>query len=285
MDRFLYLIFRVFVFLILRLPSRLRWGLSRWLGGFASLFLKNRVQLTQENLERAGYSPEEALSITKKCWASLGLVGAEFIYYMMGYPERLKKDVQWEGEEHLIRALARNKGVIIASAHLGNWELLGTCLTEKYPVVAIAREQENKDFDRYINDVRKKFARMVPMKASLKPLISALHHNEIAYFILDQRGKGVNCEFMGRQAQFFVGAATFAIRTGAALIPARIVRVEPEKFRLVIDPEVELVDTGHLEEDAQATTVRLMKVLEGQIRENPEQWLWMHKLWPSDIKV
>ncbi|HPT88701.1 MAG TPA: lysophospholipid acyltransferase family protein [Bacillota bacterium] len=285
MNKLLAWIFRIFAFLILALPSKMRWGLAKFMGRLARFLLRARARLTLENLLAAGYDPNEAKRISVGVWEALGLVGAEFIYYIMGDVEALEKAVTWEGIEHLEAALAKGKGAIIVSAHLGNWELLGAALTRKYPVVAIAREQGNAEFDKIISEARKKVAKMVPMRASLKPLISALRHNELAYFIVDQRGRGVHCEFMGRETRFYVGAATFALRTGAALIPARVIRVQPEQYRLVIDPAVEPVESGDFEADVKATTVRIMKVLEGQIRENPEQWLWMHKLWPSKIKV
>lgn len=285
MDKLLTVLFRIFAFFVLKLPEKWRWGLGKGIGKLASLFLPARVRLTMENLQASGYSPEESKCINAQVWKAIGLVGAEFIYYLLGSSERLVGDVEWEGEENLRQALALGKGVIIASAHIGNWEMMGVSLGLKYPVVAIARKQENAGFNLIIDQGRKKAVRLVPMKASMKPIISALRQNELAVFILDQRGRGVNCEFLGREARFFVGAATFALRTGAAILPTRLIRVRPGKYRLIIDPPVEPVNTGDSERDAQETTVRIMRALERHVRETPEQWLWMHKLWPSKIKV
>lgn len=244
------------------------------------MLVPERRHLVIDNLIHAGYSPIESRRIARQAWESLGLLGAEFVYYSMGFPEKLDQVVKWEGEERLTEALARGNGVILVCAHLGNWELLGTCLVKKHKVIAIARDQDNVGFNQVILESRNRSGiRIVPLKASLKPVISALRRNEIAIFMVDQRGKGGYIPFFGRNARFYLGAATFALRTGAAILPARFIRIKPGQYRLIIDPEVAPVKTGNGEEDAQATTALIMKAIEDQVRENPEQWLWMHKLW------
>lgn len=280
MNQVLYIIFKIFSWSVQILPERWRWMLGKGLGKIAGALVPSRRKLVMDNMLGAGYAPEKARRLAGQAWESLGLLGAEFVYYSMGHPEHLDSVVQWEGEERLNEALARKKGVILACAHLGNWELLGTSLVKKHPIIAIARDQNNTGFNQVILDSRHRSGiRIIPLKTSLKPVISALRRNEIAIFMVDQRGKGGYIPFFGREARFYLGAATFALRTGAAILPARFIRVKPGQFRLIIDPEIVPVDTGHGEDDAQETTALIMNAIEKQIRETPEQWLWMHKLW------
>lgn len=280
LHRLLYIIFIIFSRLVLILPEKWRWDLGKMMGRVAGALVPSRRRIVIDNMLQAGYSPKEVPHLARRTWEALGLLGAEYIYYSIGYPKKLEKMVQWEGEEHLDKAISRGKGVILVVAHLGNWELLGTCLAKKHPVIAIARDQDNEGFNRVILGSRSQSGvRIVPLNASLKPILSALRRNEIAAFMVDQRGKGGYIPFFGRNARFYLGAATFALRTGASILPSRFVRVKPGQFRLIFDPLIDPVDTGHIEEDAQATTALIMNNVEQQVRENPDQWLWMHKLW------
>jgi KDO2-lipid IV(A) lauroyltransferase len=279
-DRVLYLLFRIIILFVLIFPSKLRWRIGMNIGLLARILAPARNGIIINNLIHSGYSPQEAAVLAPKIWTSLGLVGAEFIYYLIGYPKRLKEAVNWVGKEIIDEALAHGKGAIIVCAHLGNWELLGAALSYEYPIVGIAMTQDNSEFDVMINKARTRGgARVVPKKALLKPIITALRHNELAFFLVDQRGPGVHCEFMGRETSFYAGAATFALRTGAVLIPARLIRVEPGSFVLKVDRPIVPSTDGSDDENIKCTTIKIIKVIEEQVRHNPEQWLWMHKLW------
>ena len=279
-DKVLYLFFRLIIIFVLVFPARLSWSIGKGLGILARKLAPARNRVTIDNLVNSGYSSHEALKLAPKIWAGLGMVGAEFIYYLMGYPKRLKKDVNWVGKEIIDESLRHGKGAIIVCAHLGNWELLGAALAQEYPITGIAMTQDNSGFDAKINKARTRTGgRVVAKKSSLKPIITALRHNELAFFLVDQRGPGVRCDFMERESSFYAGAATFALRTGAALIPARLIRVKPGSFELMIDQPILPTTNGSDDENIRWTTIKIMKVIEEQIRRNPEQWLWMHKLW------
>lgn len=280
MNTLLFILFKLFSFGIIILPGGLRWGFGRGLGRIVRFLVPARNRLTVANLVGAGYDEQEVRRLNIEVWENLGLVAAEFIYYLMGSPKNLAKVVSWEGEEHLKQALTHNKGVIIACAHLGNWELFGAAIATKYPVVAIAKEQENARFNQAILNARQSNGLRIIMRGtSLKPLLSALRRNQLAGFLMDQRGKGVRCRFFGRETEFHSGAATFAIRTGAPMVATRLIREKPGCFRLIFDPPV-FPDPGiPAEQQVEELTIRVMGRLEEFIRENPGQWLWMHKLW------
>jgi KDO2-lipid IV(A) lauroyltransferase len=276
----LFVLFKLFSFGILILPGKVRWWVARGLGRTIRFLVPSRNRVTLANLTGGGYDKAEAHRLCIQAWENLGLVAAEFVYYLMGPPKSLTNIARWEGEEYLQQALAHNKGVIVPCAHLGNWELLGAVIAEKYPVVAIAKEQENARFNQAISAARQRSGMQIIFRGtSMKPILSALRRNQPVGFLMDQRGKGVCCRFFGRETEFHSGAATFAVRTGAPVVIARLIRERPGFFRLIFDPPIFPDPALSDEEQVDELTRRIIKRFEEFIRETPGQWLWMHKLW------
>jgi len=118
-----------------------------------------------------------------------------------------------------------------------------------------------------------------------RDVLKALRDNQAVGLLVDQnttRDEGVFADFFGIPAATTPGLATFAVRTDAAVIPAYL-RWDGERQRHILhfDPPLNLIRTGDLRVDIVENTKMFNKVLEGFVRQFPEQWLWIHKRWKT----
>ena len=200
--------------------------------------------------------------------------------------EEIRAQVPIIGMEYLDTALEKGSGVVVLSAHLGNFFLLGTRLAvDGYPVFVLVNQTSDGQFaelmDRYRLKVKQRTIHARPRRAALKQLNEILRGNEIAIVIADEyrRGNGVPVPLFGHTVLARRGPATMALRTGAAVVPACIVRQADDSLQLVIEPELELDHSGTTKAQVTENTVRLTRWLESTVRRYPDQWNWMNIHW------
>ena len=200
--------------------------------------------------------------------------------------EEIRAQVPIIGKEYLDTALEKGSGVVVLSAHLGNFFLLGTRLAvDGYPVFVLVNQPRDGQFaelmDRYRLKVKQRTIHARPRRAALKQLNEILRGNEIAIVIADEyrRGNGVPVPLFGHTVLARRGPATMALRTGAAVVPACIVRQADDSLQLVIEPELELDHSGTTKAQVTENTVRLTRWLESTVRRYPDQWNWMNIHW------
>jgi Kdo2-lipid IVA lauroyltransferase/acyltransferase len=189
--------------------------------------------------------------------------------------------IRYEGFEHFEEALRRGKGVLFATAHLGNWELSAfahALLTA--PMNVVVRPLDNPRIDRLVERRRTLSGnRLIEKKDFARGILKALAANEAVGILIDQNASldgGVFVDFFGIPACAGTGFVKLAAHTGAAVIPGFALWSEAErKYILRFFPPV--VITG----DLQADTARLHAVLESVIRQYPDQWLWIHRRWKT----
>jgi Kdo2-lipid IVA lauroyltransferase/acyltransferase len=205
---------------------------------------------------------------------------------LVSSPEKLRSDVPIFGREHLGAALAKGNGVIVLSAHLGNFFLIGTRLAiEGYPVHVLINQPENGKFAKLMDDyrlqVRQRTIHARPRRDALKELHLVLRRNELAIVIADEyrKGNGVRVPLFGRTVLARRGPATLALRTGAAVVPIYMVRQSDDTLKLIIEPELELVRSGKTGSKIRENALRMTQWLERTVRAYPDQWNWMNIRW------
>jgi len=185
--------------------------------------------------------------------------------------------------EYLEAALAKGKGAILASVHVGNWEMAGAGLSLLgYPLHGVAWMARNPLIENRIVQLRKKsgLRTIFPDQHAQMQIYRLLRKNCPVAFVLDL-GKwenGIPVKFCGEDYAFPRGPIFYAQRTGAALIPTTTHRGDDGKIHLVLDAPVDVPDRNAGEEAEQQTMQKLAETLEEHVREFPEQWLWI----PSD---
>lgn len=234
-------------------------------------------ELAMPELDRAARA-----RLLEGCWMNLARVIA-----MMAQFPRIGKDniggfIRYEGLENYQRAKARGRGVLVATAHLGNWEFSAfahALMTE--PMAVVARRLDNPLLDELVTQYRTMSGNRVIGRGQdfLRPLVETLRANGAVGILVDQNvtaDRGVFVEFFGRKACVDGGFIRLAHRTGAAVVPGYALWSEREG-RHVLYFEPEIVMTGDAQADTQAVHARL----EAAIRRAPEQWLWIHRRWKT----
>ncbi len=241
-----------------------------------------RTALRNLGLALPELSPEQRRQIADGVFRSIArlLVGASRL-------PSLNKDniagwIQYEGFENYQRAKQRGRGVLIATGHLGNWELSGVAhaLLGGEPMDVVVRPLDNPLIDRLV-ERRRGIAgnRMIGKKDFLRSLLGTLRANGTVGIFVDQNtglDQGVFVDFFGIPARCGTAFAKLAKHTGAAVVPGFAVWIESERrYRLRFYPEIEM--TGDVARD----TARVQAAVEMAIREYPDQWLWVHRRWKA----
>ena len=226
-------------------------------------------------------SEEERTSIADGMFRSLG----RMIYSFSRLPRINAGNVdQWigyEGLEHYQAAKAEGRGILIATAHLGNWELSAfthAIMTE--PMHLVVRPLDNPRIDQFVERRRRLTGNQVIAKGDApRAILRALRKNEAIGVLIDQNTslrEGVFVNFFGVPACATSAFARLAARTGAVVIPGYALWSEArQRYVLRFDAAVPI--TG----DVQADTQRIHTHLENVIRQYPDQWFWLHRRWKT----
>jgi len=204
--------------------------------------------------------------------------------------EKIRNLISMEGRGNINAALAKGKGVIAISAHLGNFAILGAKLAvEGYAFNIIVKDPKDPRIASRLrehgSEVSSRFA-IIPFKPQeqcIKRTLKCLRNNEIVCFIVDENkpSGGVFVDFFGHPAATATGPAIFSLRTGAAIVPMFIIRQEDNKNRVIIEPSIDIERTGDKKKDILSITARFTKVIEDYIRRYPSQWSWINKRWKT----
>ncbi len=199
-------------------------------------------------------------------------------------PEQILASVrEIEGLEHLDGALARGHGVVLASAHFGNFDLAGQVLALRgYQVTGIAEHLKPERLFRYVCRQRESHGlKFVPIDHSLRPVFRALRANEIVGSAIDRNvtDEGRLVEIFGRPARLPDGYLRLALRTGAALVFCLCRRLPDNTFTIIVEPELEIERSGDDSRDVAAAMPRVISLFEAYLRRYPDQWVYFQPVW------
>ena len=281
-----YAAFQTTALLVMLLPlSGARW-LGRKLGAFVFDFLGYRKDVTLGNLRRAfpEKSDDEIVQIARGAYKNVGITLFEILWYPRMSCEQVSKSMHFDNPDVVRNAYKKGKGLLILTAHFGNWELLGGCLVVEFgfPVAGIARTQANRLVDRSINERRLRFGnKVIPMETSLREVMRALRAGEAVGIVADQAApkENVLIEFFGTKLPTHQGPSVFSLKTGSPLVAVFSVRRPDGSYDAYVE-EVPSADlTEYNDENVTELTRRHVKITEDFIRRFPDQWMWMHKRW------
>ncbi|QRN95934.1 lysophospholipid acyltransferase family protein [Archangium violaceum] len=289
LKRFLrYLLVRVALAIVSRLPL----GLARWLGAgfgrFAFAVAGGERRKALKSLARAfpEKSDAERHALARASFRHLGMAAFE-VGATDSMDRQLERLVRWSEEDRRVLdvALARGRGVVFISGHVGNWELLARRVARAgYPSQSIAKETTDPRLTTLVERFRARGGvRSIwrGQEGAARAMLRALKAGEILGLLIDQdtRVQSVFVPFFGELAATPRAAADLALRTGAAVVVGFCQR-EGDGYRLWME-EVPWQASGDREVDALALTAALSLRIEAAIRRAPEQWVWMHQRWKT----
>lgn len=231
------------------------------------------------NLELAGYTNGD--EIADGVFVSLGRVMAAVARLPALNRQNIHELIRYEGLENYQRAKAKGRGVLVATGHLGNWELSAfahALMTE--PMHIVVRPLDNPRMDAWVERRRGLSGNhIISKREAAREILRALRAGDAVGILVDQNvveSEGVFVDFFGRKACAGTAFVKFAHHSGAAVAPGFALWEQKEqRYVLRFYPEIEM--TGDVAEDTQ----RVHSFLEQVIRQYPDQWLWVHRRWKT----
>jgi KDO2-lipid IV(A) lauroyltransferase len=234
-------------------------------------------------------SAEEIETILAGVWDNLGRLGAEFAHldhiweHDPAFPERSRIELGPRSHELFAQLRLDGKPALIFASHLGNWELPAVAAAAHGLDAAILfRRPNSASANRIIEEIRAvKMGTLIPAgrDAPLR-MAEALRKGQHVAILVDQYfTNGVEVTFFGRKTKANPTLARLLRQIECPIHGVRIIRLPGHRFRGEISEEVKPVRDASGQIDIQGTMQAVTSVIEGWIREYPDQWLWLHRRW------
>lgn len=252
--------------------------------GYAPLGIRRAVVEKQLAAAFPERTPAEIERIARASYAHLGRTSVETaILPSYSSSEIIDLFESVRGWDLVEERIARGKGLIVVTGHLGNWELGGAYVAARgLPIDAVARHMANPLFDRYLTSTRQRIGMtVVHDDAAVRRVPRSLRTGRSVAFLVDQGAVGLAStwvRFFGRFAKTPRGPAVFALRLGAPILLGVALRQPSGRFELTFEP-IDAVETGDREADVDRIVEDYTAALERWIRKAPEQYFWHHRRW------
>ena len=282
-----YAVFRFGLYLGRRLSLKQLQKLGRVIGSLAFMVLRKDRGIVEKQLELIFPEIDAAQrrQWTKECFGQFG----QMLFEFLSLPQILHDEanlLQVENEEALTNAIHAEKGVILLAMHTGNWELISayarrTGLKMKAETTNFPDPRMNKLIESQRENGNMEILRR-GTSAAIRKLLGCLRNKEVLVLAIDQDTNALSTwvPFFGIPAKTPVGAAVFALKTGAAVVSYNVIRQTDGTFKMRFETLGTFVRQHHeMEQDVYATTRKMNLHLEQRIRENPQQWAWFHRRW------
>jgi KDO2-lipid IV(A) lauroyltransferase len=180
--------------------------------------------------------------------------------------------------------------MIFLSGHYGNWELAGYVFgLFGFPTVSIARTLDNLYLDRYLRTFRERTGQaLIPKKGGFDQMVEVLQSGRVLSFLADQDAgqRGLFVDFFGRPASTHKAIALLAIEHRAPVVVGVARRIGPGfRYQIRCEDIIDPADLTGTAEDVRLLTQRFTSALERLIRQDPTQYLWLHRRWKHQPKA
>jgi KDO2-lipid IV(A) lauroyltransferase len=283
-----FLVFQIVSAILLVTPRRTCLGLGRILGLlFFRLDARHR-RIALANLATAfdAEIPDDTrYALARSSFVHFGRVVADVLKIASWPLSKIEALLDIEGQENLDRAVAQGRGVLVFTGHIGNWEMLPIPLARAAPLWAITRFLDNRLLERRLAGLRSRLgARIIYKDRAARQVLKVLGQGQIVIILIDQnvlRIQAVFVDFFGKAAGTTPALAAFYLRTGAPVVPVFCDFGQGGHYKVKILPALDLPAGGDHAQDVLKITQTCTKIIESQIRQFPEAWLWFHERWKS----
>ncbi len=281
-SRLLYALLAIISSIARHLPLALVRGFGAFLGHVAWHIDRRDRRMAMENLAIAfpDWNAGQRRTTIRRMWHHLGASMMEIVWLSNLNKTTLRRTTEVQGAEHIDQALAAGRGVLIFTAHCGNWEwLAATVALLGHPLTVLQRERDEPDLNRFITQLRAQFGIETIDRGSIagaRQMFRTLRKGGMLAFLIDQniRAESVKVPFFGKPALTPIGPARLAARAEA---PVMICFIERRRGKQIVRFQPPMFTTHTT--DPVEITARLTAAIEEQIRRVPEQWVWFHQRW------
>jgi Kdo2-lipid IVA lauroyltransferase/acyltransferase len=269
-------------------PRKLFLKLGKEFGSLAYLLDQRHRKIALSNISKAlpELSKEEGVKTIRECYRYFGMYLFDLLHSIRGYrPEFLEK-CEYDGLEHLAAAYAKKKGVLLYTAHYGAWEVNAQANSYKgFPLNVIARRLDNPYLEKLLTKFRTRTGSgVIDKKDGFRPMLRTLKEGKGIAILIDQNvttEDRVFVNFFGRPASTTPALALLKLKTDADIIPCFAFPLPDGRYRFRYCDPVQVDLTGDRKEDIFRITQACTKIIENEIRQQPQYWLWMHRRWKT----
>jgi KDO2-lipid IV(A) lauroyltransferase len=281
---FNYLLYRIGQRIALSLPLKAAYAFGVFVADINYIFARRDRKAVKENFKAIfpEKSANEIKALSRRMSRNFAKYLVDFFRFPTMDPDYIKKNVKIESFQYLDDALAKGKGVIALSAHIGNWELGGAAIAQMgYPLWVVALPHKNKKVnDFFVSQRKDKSVKVIHLGMAVRKCFEVFKKNEIVGLVGDRdfTDDGIILDFFGKPAIFPEGPAAFALKTGACIVPVFMFRNQDDTFTLRAEKPIEFSpsDKGT---DIKNLILRYKPVIEDYIRRYPDQWFMFRKFW------
>ena len=257
------------------LPVRVASNLGGKMGVLAGRIMKRRSHIGMVNLRIAfpDKTEEERREILRQMWRHWGRFYAE-----MPHAKDLFKTAEIKGLEHLKKMDKDKTGGFVCSAHLGNWELaVSQPLFDQFYLNPVFRRANNPWLDKLMFERRSGV--LIPKGAiGARKIVEVLKAKGVIVMLCDQKlREGIDVPLFGRMAKTAPAIAVMAQKFRVPIVMARSIRQPDGHFVMEVSEPLEMPNTANKDEAVLQIMTQINRCYECWIRENPEQWLWIHR--------
>lgn len=259
-----------YIIISILIPLAILANPKRFILGYIQI--KNRLKI----------SNIKSIYILLKSYINLSCLLLEFLNIPNLNKKNLENDFEVSGLKHFDDALKKEKGVLLLTAHIGNWEVLGQYLVIlNYPLSSIAKTQKYEAIDRFINKIRCSHNMEIVTKGfGLKALINALKNKRIIGILqdIDAKNNGIMINFLNKPASTPTTIANLHKKYKTPIVPAFLVRKRYHKYRIIVLPPIEMYD-----KEKKEILKKCNDIISEIIYKYPAQWLWLHNRWRTKM--
>jgi KDO2-lipid IV(A) lauroyltransferase len=280
-----YISYRIGEMLCLSLPLRAAYGVAVFLSNIRYLFAFEDKRIVTGNLRSIfpDKNDKEISRIRLQLFHNFAKYLVDFLRFKKLNIDYIKKNVKIVNLEYIDEGLKGGKGVIVVTAHLGNWELGGVVVSMiGHSLSTVALAHKSKIVTDFFNAQREsKGLKVFLLGNAAKGCIRVLRDNEILALVGDRdfTEGGRLLDFFGKPSFFPEGPAVFSLHTGAAIIPGFMLRNEDDSFSLVFEKPLQYEVTGDRDKDLDTIITKYKSTFEKYIRFYPDQWYMFRRFW------
>ncbi len=249
---------------------------------------KKMREITLNNLNKAFGEKPDNFNIAKNTFLNIGRNTAEMAMWGKYNKKKLLQCISIKGIEHLTNALEKNKGVMILTAHCGNWEFVNAYFFARgYTGKILARRMHDERIEKLLKEMREfTGSEIIDRDSFSRDIFKTLKANGMIGMLADQdikNLKSVFVNFFGHPAYTPVSPVMIALTSGCAVLPTFISRDEKCKYKhkMIIHPELEFIKNRKDPEAIIKNTQLWSDCVENHIRKYPDQWVWFHRRWKT----
>lgn len=267
------------------MPRRMAYVFALILADCHYLFSRQDRLSVESNLKKVLRSDHVPAKLVRGVFRNFGKYLADF-FTQTKYLDSdfIANHVHVSNAEFLNEVISRNKGCIVISAHLGNWELAGAVLAKLgYPLSIVALPHQDPRVNAFFNAQREFFGTtVIPTTTAIRRCIEHLKDNRLLAILAERdfTQHGIPMDFFGFKTIIPKGAALFSLKTGAPIIPAFFIRMPNDDFYIdfmkpIYPPQQK--KAKYTDEDMMDLMRQYVPAIEDEIRKYPDQWLMFRK--------